>query len=852
MDPQHTPDQPAVTPPSAPVTPVDDAALTPRQWLARNGLMLLLIAAALVLVWRHFGPEGFWPILKVVFGVGLIIFVHELGHFLVAKWCDVHVQTFSIGFGPALPGCSFRWGETLYKIALFPLGGYVKMVGEGAEGDEEDTDPRSYKNKSVGQRMAIISAGVVMNLLFGALCFILAFKGGVHQTAPVIGVVESGGPAWTKGVRTGDVVTRVAGIERPHFEDLKVEVMLSGDNESLPFGLQGPDGSEQLVRIEPRKLPNEPNPVIGVLWPFALKLPDRRDGEPLGGPVRKGSPAAAARVVDLRPGDRLLAATDPDAPDRLSNLPADAAGALAELTARFTRLAGTDVRLRVRRAGSDQEETVTLPAVGFEYGDSIVGTSDPDAADPLATRPLPPDPRDPQHRHLDYFELLSRLRRLEGRPMVVQVRRDDPAHAGSDHEPLPESSADQGAVNVLVPPAYHLVLPGVRMEMGRISAVREGSPAAEHGVKVRDLLTRVELASGKERVVFATAPAAGEQILDPLRLPFELRRWAAGREDVRATLTVKRASGNEEQKPLVLADLPWQSAWANDEELPLGFTAPLAIAELGLAYQVKTTIEDVAAGSPAAKAGLAAGDVILAVNVQRPGRKPGEPDTWPAKPVLDLRTTNEPSPDPAPAWAYVFRFLQGLSNPTIRLTVRPSAGESGADSLTEREVELTLQPDPTWPQHDPREPRGLFLGQPQDRIARAATLGEAVQMGLRHTTRTIKQIYQSLKSLVTRRVSATAHLQGPIDIAVIAYRVALRDWPDLVLLLGIISVNLAVVNFLPIPILDGGHMVFLIYEKLFGRPASESVRLAANWLGLLLLGFLMILVMYLGVVRHIL
>ena len=65
-----------------------------------------------------------------------------------------------------MPGCSFQWGETLYKIALFPLGGYVKMVGEGAEEEESADDPRSFKKKSVGQRMAIISAGVIMNVIF--------------------------------------------------------------------------------------------------------------------------------------------------------------------------------------------------------------------------------------------------------------------------------------------------------------------------------------------------------------------------------------------------------------------------------------------------------------------------------------------------------------------------------------------------------------------------------------------------------------------------------------------------------------------------------------------------------------
>ena len=219
-------------------------------WLSRNLPWLVMIAVLVAVARYYLGAEPLWNGIKLAVGLGLIIFVHELGHFSVAKLCDVHVQTFSIGFGPALPGCRFRWGETLYKLAVFPLGGYVKMVGEGGENDEEDTDPRSYKNKSVGQRMAIISAGVVMNVLFGLVVFIIAFNIGVHQTAPVVGVLEAGGPAWQQGVRPGDRFVEVDGVKHPHFEDLRVAVMLSDKGQSIPFMFEAPGRSPQSVSIE--------------------------------------------------------------------------------------------------------------------------------------------------------------------------------------------------------------------------------------------------------------------------------------------------------------------------------------------------------------------------------------------------------------------------------------------------------------------------------------------------------------------------------------------------------------------------------------------------------------------------
>ena len=96
--------------------------------------------------------------MKVAVGLGFVIFIHELGHFLMAKWNGVKVEKFSIGFGPTLFG--FRRGETEYVIAALPLGGFVKMLGEGPEDEaNKSTDPRAYPNKSVSARMAIISAG---------------------------------------------------------------------------------------------------------------------------------------------------------------------------------------------------------------------------------------------------------------------------------------------------------------------------------------------------------------------------------------------------------------------------------------------------------------------------------------------------------------------------------------------------------------------------------------------------------------------------------------------------------------------------------------------------------------------
>ncbi|MHC4862138.1 MAG: site-2 protease family protein, partial [Planctomycetota bacterium] len=138
---------------------------------------------------------AFFNVAVVIVGIGLLIFVHELGHFLVAKWNKVRVEAFSLGFGPVLWG--FWKGETHYRLSLVPLGGYVKMAGGDAPtADYESDDPGEFPNKSVPVRIAVYSAGVIMNAITGIVLFIAAFNIGVPLPAPVAGIVQPGSPAW--------------------------------------------------------------------------------------------------------------------------------------------------------------------------------------------------------------------------------------------------------------------------------------------------------------------------------------------------------------------------------------------------------------------------------------------------------------------------------------------------------------------------------------------------------------------------------------------------------------------------------------------------------------------------------
>lgn len=142
--------------------------------------------------------------------LGLLIFVHELGHFLVAKYFNVRVETFSLGFGRKI--LSWKKGETTYCLSLIPLGGYVKMFGDdpNAEVPESERD-RAFLHKPVMQRIAVVLAGPLMNLFFAVLVFTVIGAVGENQPGPFAGDVPVDSKAYEAGFRSGDKITAING-----------------------------------------------------------------------------------------------------------------------------------------------------------------------------------------------------------------------------------------------------------------------------------------------------------------------------------------------------------------------------------------------------------------------------------------------------------------------------------------------------------------------------------------------------------------------------------------------------------------------------------------------------------------
>jgi regulator of sigma E protease len=183
---------------------------------------------------------GFWFLVLLT----ALVFVHEYGHYIVARWCGVRVEVFSIGFGPELFGRTDSHG-TRWKVSAIPLGGYVKMFGQGAnllEGEAgkamNEADRKvAFDYKSVWRRMAIVAAGPVANFLFAALIFGLVFAAhGKDVAAPVVGQVMPGSAADQAGLQPGDRVLSLNGSTISDFDDIREFVQLNLDQEiSIAF-----------------------------------------------------------------------------------------------------------------------------------------------------------------------------------------------------------------------------------------------------------------------------------------------------------------------------------------------------------------------------------------------------------------------------------------------------------------------------------------------------------------------------------------------------------------------------------------------------------------------------------------
>jgi regulator of sigma E protease len=641
-------------------------------------------------------------IVYVALGLGLVIFFHELGHFAVAKWCGVFVERFSIGFGPIL--CSFKRGDTEYALSLIPFGGYVKMLGQDDMDPSQLTteeiaqDPRAYSSKNVPQRMAIISAGVIMNVITGMLFFGFAFRFGVESSPAAVGHAVVGKPAWEKGIRSGDVFTRINGRETKSFQDILRGTTLSrGDIELEGYHA---DGETFKVIIQPDA--SGLRRMIGVSDARSLKIAEI--GNEVKTTVVPGSPAAKLKD-SFRDNDEIVSVNGDkvDSHSQLQNV--------------LARHRASSVELGIKRG--DKVETVTVEPAKFR-----------------------------------------------------EV--------------------------------------GLWMDIEQIAAVQDNSPAAKGGLKVGDKITSVNgVDVGKD--------------INPLHLAEHLEMFAGEEVEIGVKRTVEGLPELEEVTVrLTPDDTP---AWI---EYPFSDGTPLGIPSIGVAYHLTSNVLKVLPNSPAAKAGVPEGGVLESIKIE------SEDETF--KKISPVSSTELTFVDTTKkSMAYALWQLQEV--PDAKVTLKFQGDEK----------KYTLKPVPTAEEWYISQ-RGIFL-QRQSQLMIADTWGDAFRMGIYQTQNTGLDIYLTLRNLFSGDLSPK-NLHGPVGIAQVAYAVSKQGIQQLLMFLGFLSINLAILNFLPIPVLDGGHMVFLIWEGVTRRKPSENVLIAATYVGMAFVLGLMAFVIYLDIWVH--
>jgi regulator of sigma E protease len=191
-------------------------------------------------------------ILATLVVIGVLIFVHELGHFLVAKYLGVGVEAFSLGFPPKL--FHKRVGETDYRLSVVPLGGYVKLMGENpSEEIPPEMIPKSFSLRPVAQRFAIVAAGPLFNLLFAVVALSLVFTfTGIPYFNTEIGGVQPESPAQEAGLQKGDVILRIDDQAVHRWEDLSRVIRASGDKTLLITFRRG--NEEKQVSLKPKTM----------------------------------------------------------------------------------------------------------------------------------------------------------------------------------------------------------------------------------------------------------------------------------------------------------------------------------------------------------------------------------------------------------------------------------------------------------------------------------------------------------------------------------------------------------------------------------------------------------------------
>lgn len=706
-----------------------------------------------------------FDLMLVVIGFGLIIFVHELGHFVAARWAGIRVLAFALGFGPAafsyrkglglrrgsseveyaqrmraraigvttaegMSGDALAISSTEYRLNWLPFGGYVKMLGqEDLNPDAVSEAPDSYQRCVPWKKMIVICAGVVMNMITAAILFMIVFSAGLRTEPPIVGQVAPGEPA-AVAIATN---ASAAGVHEPG--------LLPGD---------------EIVMIDgraPRQFSDVAMAAAMASRGRAIDLTVRRSGveEPLQFSI----------TPEANSGSRLLG---------LGIYPARSSTLLElskpSIRGQFDRLMSS-VGLEGVKPGM---ELVSINGVGpVLYANQLQQAADASNGKPLQLvftgadgakieRAISPQPEFQREIFTISEGLIGSQQHFLGLTGVLRVSSDAT-------EDQPKQGLAPGDVFV------------------RLGAVE--FPSIEAGIR--------EIRSNVGREIEAVVRRQeGNAFVD---VPLKLRVSREGTIGFRTSDTMETST-------LVGCPVAFTKV----------ATKPAAGASDAASSSKVETLE-----TAAGKAQIQPGSRIVSVN---------------GKEVSNF----------AQIRAAVLSSVR--DGGTVELMVQPphALGTDGlhaaplALAVSDAEVKKIRSLGWTSPL-----PADVF--EPSQILLKSTGPLNAISLGLSETRRMVLQVYLTFGRLFEGTLKIQ-HLQGPVGIAHVGTLLADRGFIWLLFFLAMVSVNLAVVNFLPLPIVDGGQFLFILYEQFFKKPVPVAFQNAATLAGLILIGSMFLIVTF--------
>ena len=295
-----------------------------------------------------------YSILAFIVAIGVLVTVHEFGHFWVARKLGVKVLRFSVGFGKPMWLKKAGADQTEYVIAMIPFGGYVKMLDEREGEVGADELDRAFNRKSLWRRFAIVAAGPAFNFLFAIVAYYLIFLAGVSGVKPVVGEINNPSPAYTAGVQQGDLILSVNGLKTGTWERARFAMLEeSVSAEKLVLQVQGQDLQirDKVIDISELELLQEEQ--IDLMRDLGMSA-WRPRVPPI---IAEVLPDGAAQQAGLRAEDKILA---------LDNIRIESARQWVDL---IRDNAGVEMELRVLRDGREQELRLT-PRSRTEAGET--------------------------------------------------------------------------------------------------------------------------------------------------------------------------------------------------------------------------------------------------------------------------------------------------------------------------------------------------------------------------------------------------------------------------------------------------------------------------------------------------